>query len=331
LQSWLLDKAFQIIPLNWHKGITNFKFVKNRITLLAFKRDVLSRERILFIVNPISGGEDKIRFPELVDKFLDQKIFDAEIVFSEYGGHASYLTEEAIMQEYDCIVAVGGDGTINEVASKMVFSGKKMGIIPCGSGNGLARTLNIPLKKEKAVQLLNRNTVRTIDSGKFDNKRFFNVAGFGFDARISALFADNAQRGLKGYVVSVLKEISRYEPKIYRLYIDGKKYERKAFMISVANSSQYGNNAHISPKARIDDGLLDVCIIKPFPLYWFPVLIARMLLKNVDGSKYLEIIKGKNIKIEQEEIAPVHIDGEPLTGIKQIDINVEHLSLKVLV
>ena len=114
MQSWLLDKASQIIPLNWHKGITNFKFVKNRITLLAFKRDILRKERILFIVNPISGGEDKIRFPEIVDRFLDQKIFDAEIVFSEYGGHASKLTEEAIAQEYDCVVAVGGDGTINE-------------------------------------------------------------------------------------------------------------------------------------------------------------------------------------------------------------------------
>ncbi|ADY53508.1 diacylglycerol kinase catalytic region [Pseudopedobacter saltans DSM 12145] len=292
---------------------------------------ILRRERILFIVNPISGGKDKIRFPELVDKYLDRNIFEANIVFSEYGGHASILAKEGIDQEYDCVVAVGGDGTINEVASILVFSGKKMGVIPCGSGNGLARTLGIPLERGKAVRRLNRNKVRVIDSGTLNNRRFFNIAGLGFDARISALFADNKGRGLKGYVVSVLKEIKNYKPNLYTIEVDGKSLKREAFMVSIANSSQYGNNAHISPTATIDDGLLDVCIIKPFPLYWLPILITRMLLKNVDSSKYLEIIKGKQIKIEQLGDDPIHIDGEPLVGTKTIEIEVEHLSLNILV
>lgn len=291
----------------------------------------MEKEKILFIVNPISGGKEKIYFPALVDKYLDRNMFDANIVFSEYGGHASMLAENAIQEEYDCVVAVGGDGTINEVASKMVFSGKKMGVIPSGSGNGLARTLGIPLDKGKAIQRLNQNRVKSIDSGKLNDKRFFNVAGLGFDARISQLFADNKGRGLKGYISSVLKEIKDYQPNFYTIEVDGKSYERKAFMVSIANSSQYGNNAHVSPSASIDDGLLDVCVIKPFPLYWLPVLIIRMLLKNVDTSKYLEIIKGKHITISQLKEDPIHIDGEPLQGTKKIEIKVEHLSLNILV
>ena len=292
------------------------------------------KEKILFIVNPISGGQDKIHFPKLVDKFLDHNIFEAAIVFSEYGGHASVLAEEALAEEYDCVVAVGGDGTINEVASKMIFSEKKMGIIPCGSGNGLARTLNISLKKEKAIKLLNKNKYRYIDSGKLNNRYFFNMAGIGFDARISALFADksNKQRGLKGYVFNILKEIRDYQSKEYDIDIDGARYKRRAFMVSIANSSQYGNNAHISPKAELNDGLLDVCIIKPFPLYWFPVLIVRMLMKRIEQSKYLEIFRGKTIKIHPEgNKGDVHIDGEPLIVDKEVYIAVEHLSLRIMV
>ncbi|MFD1629145.1 diacylglycerol/lipid kinase family protein [Pseudopedobacter beijingensis] len=291
----------------------------------------MNREKILFIVNPISGGKSKLYFPSLIDKYLDHSLFEAFITFSEYGGHACELAEDAISNGYDCVVAVGGDGTINEVASKMMNTGKKMGIIPCGSGNGLARTLRIPLNNAKAIKLLNRNRTRDIDSGSFGHKFFFNMAGLGFDARISTLFAENHKRGFKGYAKSVLQEIRDYKEQSYNIVIDGIAYQRKAFMLSIANSSQYGNNAHISPKAKVDDGLLDVCIIKSFPLYLFPGLFLKMISKTVDRSKYVEIIQGKHIKITRNNEEPAHVDGEPIFVSREININVQHLSLKIMV
>lgn len=291
----------------------------------------MKKERILFVVNPISGGEDKILIPSLVDKYLDFNLFDAEIVFTEYGGHARDLAQQALMDDFDIIASVGGDGTINEVASALVHSDKKMAIIPSGSGNGLARTLKIPLNKAKAIQKINHGIPVKIDSATFNGLSFFNMAGLGFDAHISALFAHHEKRGLGGYVSSILKEVKNYQSQQYKITIDGKVLEKKAFMVSIANSSQYGNNAHISPLAVLDDGLLDVCIIEPFPLYKLPVLIGQMFFKTVHQSKYVEIIQGKNIKIEREAEGCVHLDGEPLIALKQIKINVLDLSLNVLV
>jgi len=290
----------------------------------------LGKERILFIVNPISGGEDKIKIPSLVDKNLDLNLFDAEIVFTEYGGHANTLAQEAITNGFDIIASVGGDGTINEVASALVSTETKMAIIPSGSGNGLARTLSIPLNKAEAIKKINQHSYKQIDSALLNHRHFFNMAGLGFDAHISALFANHPKRGIGGYVSNVLKEIKDYQPQHYNINIDGVSYLREAFMISIANSSQYGNNTHISPLAELDDGLLDICIIKPFPLPVFPALVYQMLNKSVHHSKYLEIIKGKNIIISVGQDTPVHIDGEPLFVSREINIAVKHKSLKII-
>jgi diacylglycerol kinase (ATP) len=288
------------------------------------------KERILFIVNPISGGQIKTFLPSLVDKYLDHDKFNAEIVFSERIGHAAILAEQAIKDGFDIIASVGGDGTINEIGSVLVSSGKKMAIIPSGSGNGLARTLNIPLDKAKAIQSLNALKCVIIDSGTFNEKKFFNMAGMGFDAHISALFANHKKRGFGGYISTTLKEIKNYKAEKYSINIDGVTIERKAFMISIANSSQYGNNAHISPKALLDDGYFDVCIIKPFPIYAFPLVGFRMFNKTAHLSKYVEIFKGKDIQIIRENSGPIHIDGEPYLFPKEIAIKMKHLSLSLI-
>lgn len=289
------------------------------------------RERILFIVNPISGGQLKTFVPSLVDQFLDHQKFDAEIVFTERIGHATTLAKQAIDDGFDIIASVGGDGTINEIASVIESTNLKLAIIPSGSGNGLARTLNIPIHKSHAIKNINRLKTIKIDSGTFNERKFFNVAGMGFDAHISALFANHATRGFRGYIKTTLEEIKNYKPQFYKIEIDGVTYNREAFMISIANSSQFGNNAHISPFALLDDGLLDVCIIKPFPIYKFPFLGYKLFTKTAHSSDYIEIIRGKNIKVTREEEGPVHIDGEPLSFPKEINIAVKHLSLSLIV
>lgn len=289
------------------------------------------KKNITFLINPISGGKTKLNFPDLAAKIIDPGKFSATYVFTERRGHAHEMAIEMVNGDTDILVAVGGDGTINEIASAVSGSEKIMGIVPYGSGNGLARSLGIPLNDKQAVLTLNKLNVNRIDSGTFNEKNFFNMAGIGFDAHISAVFAGNVTRGLGGYVQTAISEISAYQCQHYTLEIDGVRFSRDAFMISIANSSQFGNNAHISPFASLKDGLLDVVITKPFPLYQFPVLGYRMFSRSAHRSKYIEIIKGKEINIVREGGGAIHLDGEPCEMASELQINIKPLSLSVLV
>ena len=288
------------------------------------------KRKILFVINPISGGKTKYNFPLKVDKYLDKSKFDAECVFTEYRGHGSIIAAAALKNGFDILVAVGGDGTINEVASEVEGTTKLMGIIPYGSGNGLARSLGIPIRDILAIQRLNRLHISKIDSGTFNGRKFFNMAGIGFDAQISSRFAENVKRGLSSYAKIAFSEVSNYHSQHYRLNIDGKEYKHQAFMISIANSSQYGNNAHISPFASLDDGILDVCILKPFPLYKFPALVFRMFRKSTHKSNYLEIIQGSKIIITRESAAAIHLDGDPFNMGTTLTIGINPHSLNIL-
>jgi len=288
------------------------------------------KKNILFIINPISGGKDKTRFPAIAEQYLDATLFNAQYQFTTHAKHAYELARKAVENKTDVVVAVGGDGTINEVASALESSASLMGIIPCGSGNGLARSLNIPLDNRKAVEALNKLDVEVIDTATLDQWKFFNMGGIGFDAHISHKFAKMVSRGFKGYIKTAFKEITNYKPQLYKIEIDGKLIERRAFMISIANSSQYGNNAHISPQASLKDGLLDVCIVKPFPLYHFPVMGYHLFTKTSNKSRYIEIIKGKNIRIQTDKPNIIHIDGEPQEIAGDISVSIKPLSLSIL-
>ncbi|MBB6236607.1 YegS/Rv2252/BmrU family lipid kinase [Pedobacter sp. AK013] len=286
---------------------------------------------ILFIINPISGGRGKLRIPGFIDQYLDKEKFSPNFVFSEYVGHAGELADEAATKNFDVIVAAGGDGTINEVASKVLKHHKILGILPLGSGNGLARFLRISKNLRYALSLINNFKVDEIDTAEFNNKCFFNLAGMGFDAHLSAVFSKDKKRGLSGYVKLGFQEVFNYKPQTYQLNIDGTEYTRKAFAISIANSSQYGNDVYISPNASVKDGWLDVCIIKPFPIIKLPILGYVMLRGKAESSDMIEIIKGKNIKITREMAGAVHVDGEPLQMGTEIEAVVNPLSLRVIV
>ena len=268
--------------------------------------------------------------PELIDQNLDKAVFDATIVFSDGISHARIIALEAV-GKYDIIVAVGGDGTVNEIASAIVGSDTALGIVPYGSGNGLARFLGIPMNPNQAIQTLVKGHTESIDSGTVNGQPFFNMAGMGFDAHISEVFSHGKKRGFISYVKSSMQEIATYNEQEYELEIDGKVYERKAFMLSIANSSQYGNDAHISPNASVQDGLLDICLIRKFPLWRFPEMGIRMLTKTSEGTSYVEIIRGKQINVTRQTEGPIHLDGEPQVMGTAIHINIVPNSLKVIV
>jgi len=265
----------------------------------------------------------------MVAKNLDKSVFDYHIVYSNRISHAHTLAAEACGQ-VDLIVAVGGDGTVNEVASAIAGSSTAMGILPFGSGNGLSRFLGIPMDAEEAIKNLNSWHIQTIDAAKADNEWFFNMAGMGFDAHISEVFSQQKTRGFITYIKSSFSEVMNYKAQKYHIEIDGKVYEREAFMLSFANSSQYGNNAHVSPNASVQDGLIDVCVIKPFPLWRFIGLGIRMFTKTAHKSKYVEIIRGKHIVIKRKGPGPLHLDGEPRIAGADVVINVVTSSLNII-
>ncbi len=289
------------------------------------------KKKILFIVNPISGGKNKKRIPELINKHLSKAKFEYRISFTERVEHGYMLAKAAVKDGFEIIVAVGGDGTVNEVAKALIKTDIILGIIPFGSGNGLARSLKIPLNISKAIAIINDLQTDLIDAASFNEDYFFNVAGTGFDAHISQSFATNKTRGLFGYVGTTFKEMRSYIPLTYKINLDGKEITRKAFILSVANSAQYGNGAYIAPRADVKDGLLDVIVVKPIAWYNLPFAASKMFTKKVESSRYVEIFQAKKIIIERDMAAPIHLDGEPKMGDKIISVEVIPLAIKVIV
>ena len=288
------------------------------------------QKKILFVINPISGGKKKTAFNKQVLETLNLEFFNPTFKQTTGPNHAYELGKMAIEEGYDAVVAVGGDGTINELGSALVDSGIPLGVVPEGSGNGLALYLGIPMNEIAAIRRLNRFESVEVDSGVINGRSFFNIAGMGFDATVSDRFANATVRGPIGYMRSIINVLGNYKPCKYVLIIDGVRFEREAFMISVANSPQYGNNAYIAPNASVNDGWLDVCIVHKFPLYTLPMMVFHLFNRSAHQSDYVEIIRGKIIVIEREDNGPVHVDGEPINLEGNLTISIKPNSLKII-
>ncbi|BDD10188.1 hypothetical protein FUAX_26200 [Fulvitalea axinellae] len=291
-----------------------------------------TKEKILFVVNPVAGTKNKDDFSSWVETHLGSKGLVYEIRYTERRGHAVELVNEALEQKIRYIVAVGGDGTVNEVARGMVNADAAMGVIPMGSGNGLARSLGIPLKISDAIARVSELNERTIDAGYINGEMFLCTAGVGFDAHIGKCFEFAEGRGLSTYVREGLKEFAKYKPLSYRIESDGKSVEREAFALTFANAPQYGNNAYISPNADMSDGLLDMCLVEPFTMVEALVLVTELFTKNIHRNERVRITRVKEVKVLSPESDCFHVDGEyrPLEG-GEINVRVSEGALKVLV
>lgn len=284
----------------------------------------------MFILNPLSVKRKGVNLEKLIRENLDQNRFEYTIRYSEYHGHALDIAE-AFKSEYRIIIAAGGDGTVNQVSDALVGTNNIMGIIPLGSGNGLARDLRIPVKATKAIKRINSLNTRVIDSGLIGGKHFINMAGIGFDAEIAHDFAGSVRRGLLGYTTRVIRRFFRYKALDYTVFIEGVESNLNAFMISFANTGQYGYNAYISPEAQPDDGLVDVCIIKKLPVCAAPILATRLFLKNIDRSKYVKIVSARNISLRCDHAIKGHIDGEPTMFCNEVHLQLKEKALTVIV
>lgn len=288
----------------------------------------MAKKKVLFIINPISGGKNKDKIPALIESTLDKNQFDITITFTKAPGHAKEL---AAQPGFDYYIAVGGDGTLNEVASQLINTDACMGILPMGSGNGLARHMGINMNIEKAISQLNTAKIVKIDTCTVNGKPFINMAGVGFDAHIGKLFAESTGRGFKTYVVQTLTEFKNYQSQSYKINYGDKEIVSDAFLLSFANSSQYGNNAYIAPDADIKDGMIDICLMKPFKVMDVLSIGFRLFNKTIKQSKYLQTIRAKEFTVTREHEGVAHLDGEPMIFGKQLDIKVLSASLKLLV
>lgn len=290
-----------------------------------------SKKQIIFIVNPISGTHGKENILRLIEERLDRSVYDYVIKKTEYAGHASELALEAARNQADIVVAIGGDGTVNEIGRSLVHTQTAMGIIPCGSGNGLARHLHIPLEPKGAIQVLNEGICTQMDYGKINDRLFFCTCGVGFDAFVSLKFANSGKRGLLTYLENTLHESLTYRPETYEIENESGSVKYKAFLIACANASQYGNNAYIAPQASLTDGQMDITILEPFNVLDVPALSFQLFNKALDQNSRIKTLREKKIIIHRAKEGVFHFDGDPAMGGKDIEVEIIPAGLKVMI
>ncbi|MDR0207142.1 MAG: diacylglycerol kinase family lipid kinase [Bacteroidales bacterium] len=287
------------------------------------------KKTILFIINPISGGKNKTKIIDAIPKLLDINRFDFSVIQTKYAGHASEMTKNAVEKNIDIVVAVGGDGTMNEVASSLVGSNTALAIIPCGSGNGLARDLGIPLQYKKALQQINSLNIKPIDVGVCNNKHFFSLAGVGFDAQVAYDFNRGKKRSLFGYVWAILKAFFKTQEHYYEIELENGTISDWFFFITIANCSQWGYNVKVAPEAKLDDGKLVVVLCKKPPLLSIIPFGIKVLTGKIEDSKYVIIKTSHKISINSDSEFYYHIDGDSKELTRKIDVGTHNKILTV--
>ena len=282
--------------------------------------------RYLFIVNPISGGRSKEAIVGLLAQRLEPGSF--EVVRTAYAGQAIQLAREA---EADVVVAVGGDGTVSEVAEGLAGTGKALGIIPCGSGDGLALHLGISRRPRKAIRALLEGDSMEMDYGLIDGKPFFCTAGIGLDAEVAWQFASSGKRGLWTYISLAWKIWQNFRPDTYTIDVDGVTLTVPAVIVTVGNANQWGNQARITSQASVRDGLLDVAVVAPFRTIEIPVLATKLLDGRAHTSRRVRMLRGRDIVISRPAEGPAHYDGDPCRKGTALHFQVVPHALKVIV
>ncbi len=285
---------------------------------------------IWFIVNPISGDKSKKKLEGEIIKHLDLKSFSYKIIFTEYKGHAKEIASRAVKEKIAFVCAVGGDGTIHEIGKELLNSNTVLCILPKGSGNGIANHMGIYKKTRRAIQCINERTIIKMDTVAVNTSFFIGTSGFGIDAVIAQKFEKDPNRGFKTYIKHSLKEFINLKPIQVDLEAAGQKIKLDAFMLCIANTSEFGNGFKISPKSSVRDGILELILVKPFPKWKAAIVATRFFNKNVHKSKYVQTILATEGKIELSENS-AHYDGEFVKEHKSITFKVLPESLKIVV
>ena len=286
-------------------------------------------QKIAFVINPNAGIKKKINIIEFIKTHFSKHISSDFFVWKNINDFES-IKQDILKGSYTVVVACGGDGTVNLVASIVINTSMSLGIFPLGSGNGLARSNHIPLDLKQALKVIENGQIKKIDGCLINKQPFFCTAGIGFDALIANKFACSTKRGFMTYFKTTIKEFFSYTPNHYKITIDGKTFETKAFLITIANAGQWGNDVYIAPEAQLNDGILNISILKPFSLFSVPMIAIKLFSKKIHTSVQLQSEKGKQIDIEFSGELPVHFDGEPILIKDKISISIMPLALNLV-
>ncbi len=292
---------------------------------------------LAIIVNPISGrggGPDRAR--DLLERAADLMLargVEPQVFVTERPGHARELAAAAVRQGVGTVVAWGGDGTVNEVASAVAFSRTRLGIVPSGSGNGLAGGLGLPSEPFAALSIALGTSSRAIDVAELDGRLFVNIAGVGLDANIAGGFAEagRTRRGFLTYARVTVEELARFRPASYRLLVDGRSIDARPLLIAIANGRQYGNGAVIAPNAELDDGRLDVVVVANRSLLRALTQVPRLFMGQADRVAGVDVHRVETVTISSDAPIRYHVDGEPGVGGRTIQVRVRPQSLQVMV
>ena len=290
-----------------------------------------AKRKYLTIINPHSGTSRKTSIPELAYNILSENGSELYFVYTNEQGHVAQIIDDVATQGFDVVIGVGGDGTINEVADAVRPTDMTMGIIPMGSGNGLARSLDIPMDPEAALEVIRKGYIKRIDCCEANGFPFFVTFGVGFDAQVTASYDQKSFRGPLSYVLSTVDQFIKHKSSLYRLHLNGEVIEQKAFLVTCANADQYGNNAIIAPEAELDDGLFDVVVIRNMSLLKAPQVAINLFTKNINESASIDIYRTDHLVIEREEEDYAQVDGELLELGRRIEITIQKQQLPILV
>lgn len=296
----------------------------------------------LFLVNPRSGAKRRYDISSLIRENAAEGY---EVRPCERKEDLDTVIDEAERGGFDVVYAVGGDGTVHEIAKRLIGRTPALGILPIGSGNGFARHIGLPMEPRASLRACGQRRIVTIDTGVVNGIPFLGTMGIGFDALIADRFASSNVRGFLTYAQIGLREFFRYRPEEYELTIDGETMDgetmdgetmdgeplrRKAFTVVIANSSQYGNDARIAPHASVTDGLLDVVLLDDVSFLGALALFPRLMRGTIDRSPRVTTRRGRHIEIRRPTPGPAHLDGEPFTLPELLTIDVRPASLRVL-
>lgn len=288
------------------------------------------KKRIWFIINPISGVRRKDDIPSLVREYLDHNQYDFEIQYTTHKGHGSELAKEARNLAIDIVCAVGGDGSVHEIGTSLIGSNVLLAIIPIGSGNGLARHMNIPLTIKKAIHCINDQHKITMDTILVNEQAFLGVGGYGFDALIAQKFEGSRRRGLSTYFKLFFREFFKYNPINISVDANGQIKKLPVMLCTLANTKQWGNGLVVSPNSDATDGKVELILLKPFSFWRLPILAMQFLFRRSDKSALMEVISFDKATIRvSEKIA--HYDGESMATKGVLHVKVVPKSLQILV
>src|SRR5688572_20599336 len=287
--------------------------------------------KIVFIINPVSGTSQNKPGAEFLRSFFKEDEFEVDVLESKIPGHATSLANDGVNSGANVIIAVGGDGTVNEIARSLHNTNCALGIIPCGSGNGLARHHHISMNVKEAIQIIKQNNVVSHDAASINGQLSFNVSGIGFDAHVAHLFGNNGKRGFNNYVKLVFQEFARYQEQEINVSSKNGNVKQSVFLTAIATASQFGNNAVISPLSNTNDGHTNLTLVRKMSGWQLPSFMYKVFTKQVGKSEFTKQLQDEKFIIECENEMPLHLDGEPAGYHKKFVVETIKGALKLIV